>query len=1045
MVFTFDVDGRYEYPVLTLANIDRTELAIITQIKDLTITPRFNAVSEMTFTIYKTFDAYNKITKNRLIHVEGFGWWIIYQTSETFDGGTPSKDVSCYSYEYTLNYKGVNLLNGTYKFYDIINQEETLLYKLFQIVPNWHVGHVDTELLSLYRTFDIPEATLYGFLMDDVSTTYQCIFQFDTENLEVNVYKANNLVSNTDIMLTFDNVLQQINIEELSTDIFTCLRVNGADNLSINIVNPLGDNKLYNFDYYKNPDWIEDPKIIQKLDKWNEEIEANREPYSDLLTEYKTQNYQLLKLQAQLTELKSELDALEIVRKNLAGQTDAESVAEFSKKTQEVNQKEQEIRQKEAEIEAQKESMQSVLDDMTEINNYLKFENYFTHEEQVFLSNFIIESVYTDTNFIVTDDMVIPEDLTNDTLVLTTTGTKKFGDLLPTDILIDEQYIANQLLEQGKEVIKTVSQPSFRFSVDSTNFLFSEKFLPFIKQIELGCIINIEIEEGNWAYPCLLEMVINYDNASLNLTFSNRFRQSSEEWTFAELHNEQVKTTTQVGSTLQIAAEPVLNGTINQVREYMNNNLIAANQQIQSTVDNEITIGNFGLRGRKKDDSYSSGYDPHQLWINNNLIVMTDDNWETTKLAIGFINDTYSVNAEVIAGTILAGENLIISNTGGTFTVDGKGATMTNGSISTQLRDSNGNIASEIVLNPEQGFIISNMKSSDSDKRVFYADTQGNLHFKGDLTGATGSFSGELKAATGTFSGNLVAAGGTFSGNLSAAGGTFSGNLSAAGGTFTGTLVGVDGTFSGTINAGQIKTGTLDCSNLYINGLNFSDLEGNLTYSQMSAIEIDADQITTGKLSADRIDVEDLYVGTLRSSYNSDSYVTVYQTGQISLVSSAEINMYGTVHNWYGISVDGSLNCNDVWGVSGHFTDWCYAPSWDNGSDKKLKTSIKKLDEKAILLIEKLNPVQYHYKVDDGCRFGFIAQEVQNALKVSGFTENKTVVTSHHMPDDAEGETTLGLRYTDLIAPIVVAVQQQQKEIYNLKNEIKKLKESIKL
>ena len=163
------------------------------------------------------------------------------------------------------------------------------------------------------------------------------------------------------------------------------------------------------------------------------------------------------------------------------------------------------------------------------------------------------------------------------------------------------------------------------------------------------------------------------------------------------------------------------------------------------------------------------------------------------------------------------------------------------------------------------------------------------------------------------------------------------------------------------------------------------------------------------------------------------------------MVSSAEINMYGTVHNWYGISVDGSLNCNDVWGVSGHFTDWCYAPSWDNGSDKKLKTSIKKLDEKAILLIEKLNPVQYHYKVDDGCRFGFIAQEVQNALKVSGFTENKTVVTSHHMPDDAEGETTLGLRYTDLIAPIVVAVQQQQKEIYNLKNEIKKLKESIKL
>lgn len=739
--------------------------------------------------------------------------------------------------------------------------------------------------------------------MDDVSTTYQCIFQFDTENLEINVYKANNLVSNTDIMLTFDNVLKQINMEELSTDIYTCLRVNGADNLSINVVNPLGDNKLYNFDYYKNSDWIEDPKIIERLNKWEEEIEANRKPYSDLLTEYKTQNYQLLKLQAQLTELKSELDALEIVRKNLAGQTDNDSVAEFAKKTQEVNQKEQEIKQKESEINTRKASMQNVLNSMTEINNHLKFENYFTHEEQVFLSNFIIESVYTDSNFIVTDDMVIPEGLTNDTLVLTTTGTKKFGDLLPTDILIDEQYIANQLLEQGREVIKTVSQPSFQFTVDSTNFLFSEKFLPFIKQIELGCIINIEIEEGNWVYPCLLEMVINYDNATLDLTFSNRFRQSSEEWTFAELHNEQVKTTTQVGSTLQIAAEPVLNGTINQVKEYMTNNLIAANQQIQSTTDNEITLGNFGLRGRKKDDSYASGYDPHQLWLNNNLLCMTDDNWETVKLAIGFVNGTYSVNAEVIAGTLLAGENLIISNTGGTFTVDGKGATMTNGSISTQLKDSNGNIASEIVLNPEQGFSIYNMKSSDSDKRVFYADTQGNLHFKGDLTGATGSFSGDISGGS-IYIPNKSSP--NFSvdknGHMICKGANIGGTLNAVDGVFTGTLRGVDGDFSGTISANQITAGTLDCSNLTINGLDFSDLQGNLTYSQMAAIKINADQITAGKISANMIDTNGLSVPAISlgsaSVYISGYNDIVMQPGQSGTVTigspGATISLFGS-------------------------------------------------------------------------------------------------------------------------------------------------------
>lgn len=412
-------------------------------------------------------------------------------------------------------------------------------------------------------------------------------------------------------------------------------------------------------------------------------------------------------------------------------------------------------------------------------------------------------------------------------------------------------------------------------------------------------------------------MVINYDNATLDLTFSNRFRQSSEEWTFAELHNEQVKTTTQVGSTLQIAAEPVLNGTINQVKEYMTNNLIAANQQIQSTTDNEITLGNFGLRGRKKDDSYASGYDPHQLWLNNNLICMTDDNWETVKLAIGFVNGTYSVNAEVIAGTLLAGENLTISNTGGTFTVDGKGATMTNGSISTQLKDSNGNIASEIVLNPEQGFSIYNMKSSDSDKRVFYADTQGNLHFKGDLTGATGSFSGELKAATGTFSGNL----------------------SAAGGTFTGTLVGVDGTFSGILSASQIKGGVLSGTEIDIGNGNFIvDNNGNLTANNGTFNGTLSGQIdTNGYIEANgntsfkgnvgiNMNPGDKANGLSVDGYKSDSAYCIfankgiYSYGEIHTdessrgVSASAFTLSGrTIKNWEDLTAwDGPINISEA-------------------------------------------------------------------------------------------------------------------------------------
>lgn len=770
--FTFDKNGRYEYPVLTLANIDKTELSIMEQTRGLVITPRFNAVSELTFNIYKEYNGitlsyYDLIVKNRLVHVEGWGWWIIYKTTETFDGGVPLKEVSCYSYEYVLNYKGVNLLDGTYKFYDDLSPEDTLLYKLFSIVPKWHIGHVDITLNNKYRTFDIPEATLYGFLMDDVSTTYQCIFQFDTENMTVNVYEVSSLVKDTDIMITFDNVAKEIQLEELDTDICTVLRVNGADNLSINVVNPLGDNRIFNFDYYKTKDWIGDQALIDKITAWENLIEEKRKPYADLLVELRKQNRDLLTLKAKLTDLNSELEALEVVRKNLMP-TDPddelyeEQAAEFKAKTDEVDAKNAEIKAKEAEIKAKQAEIDATNVNLKAINSLVKFENYFTQEEQYVLNDYIVESVYTDTNFVVTDDMTIPSNLSSETLVLTTTGTKKFGDLLPTDVLIDEQYIANQLLEQGQATAKTVSQPSFTFSLDTANFLFIEKFKPFIDQLQLGCTIAVEIEEGDWAYPILLEMSIDYDNPeSFSMTFGNRFRLSDAEWTFSELHNEQVKTTSQVGSTLQIASEPVLNGTVSSFQDYMVSNLVAANQQIQSTVDNEMTIGSFGLRGRKKDDTDVTGYDPHQLWINNNLIAMTDDNWQTVKLAIGLIGGRYSVNAEVIAGTLIAGEQLTIKNNNNSFVIDANGAKMTNASIEVT------NDRNKIVLNPDVGIQMSvkNPDTGEYDTNALMFSEKGVLEFSGTLRAATGEFTGKVTADEGEIGGWIIKSDGLRSSN----------------------------------------------------------------------------------------------------------------------------------------------------------------------------------------------------------------------------------------------------------------------------------------
>lgn len=136
----------------------------------------------------------------------------------------------------------------------------------------------------------------------------------------------------------------------------------------------------------------------------------------------------------------------------------------------------------------------------------------------------------------------------------------------------------------------------------------------------------------------------------------------------------------------------------------------------------------------------------------------------------------------------------------------------------------------------------------------------------------------------------------------------------------------------------------------------------------------------------------------------------------------------------------GQLNAN-----SGLFDDWCYAPSWENGSDEAIKREITALDAgRSKALILGLNPVSYYYKQGQSgaamtvnavmpmsisaalvpekkLHFGFVAQEVQTELTAAGYTEGNPLVSSRQLTPD--GDAVLTLNYTDLIAPLVKVVQ----------------------
>ena len=99
-------------------------------------------------------------------------------------------------------------------------------------------------------------------------------------------------------------------------------------------------------------------------------------------------------------------------------------------------------------------------------------------------------------------------------------------------------------------------------------------------------------------------------------------------------------------------------------------------------------------------------------------------------------------------------------------------------------------------------------------------------------------------------------------------------------------------------------------------------------------------------------------------------------------------------------------------------------------SDRKLKKNIRPLDQYGLAEVLKLKPVMYDWKEEKrGCNnIGFIAQEFQEVIP--------ELVNETPMLNSKEGETKLGIEYNKMVAVLTNAIQEQQKQIDELKKLI---------
>jgi len=727
MIKTFDYFGSPELPYFILCNPDKTELYSLGLMYDTKLNMRYNAIGDFSFTFPKsidggetTLDVYSKIKNKKLILVENYGYYVIDDVQEILNGSQPIKKVTCKALEYELVSKRVSAYGGTVKLYDTITPEGTLLYDMLQLAPNWTVGSVDTSLLIKYRTFNISDSTVYNVLTSDVSNAFECIFVFDSVAREVSAISYENATSQTDIFLSFDNLIDNASVSEKTDEITTCLSVYGGGTLNIRGVNPLGTDKIYDFSYYSNTDWMS-AGLVLALQNWNSLLDVQQPIYADNLTLLKTYNQEIIDLRSTLTQLNSDYLSLEGVKK-LRVQT-GESLttinAQLASKQLEIDAQQVLINNKQLQID-------SVTLDLQTINTLVGFDNVlnFSPTQLLELNNFIYENTYQNENIIQTDSMTT----------------------------VEVQDAQQDLYDQARVVLSRISQPRYEIEFEAINYTELSEFDVFTEQTELGMVVSADLDAGI-IETVLLEMSLSFDNPEdFSMTFSNRLRLDNGNFMYSDLFGNVVKT----GSAVSFDSLKWSNWENNykdDVTTFISSALDTTTNNLINNTNQEILINQNGLRGRTLNPD-TNQYDPTQVWLTSSVLAFTDDGFETSKLALGSVETDagtkFGLVAEVIFGNLLAGNTLTIANENNNFILDGTGATLNNAKFNIQTTNT------KITIDPTatKNFVIQkNEGGTFVDK--FWVDNAGNVNFSGILSGASGTFSGSITASVGNI-GTLV-------------------------------------------------------------------------------------------------------------------------------------------------------------------------------------------------------------------------------------------------------------------------------------------------
>lgn len=106
------------------------------------------------------------------------------------------------------------------------------------------------------------------------------------------------------------------------------------------------------------------------------------------------------------------------------------------------------------------------------------------------------------------------------------------GDWTNDNVVFSDTYSANDIITTLQEVMvqaksdhdNYLSKQCYEFEIESANILAIPEMKDNIADLTLGTALSLEVKDGDWQYPILLSIHINYDDVSdFSLIFNTNY------------------------------------------------------------------------------------------------------------------------------------------------------------------------------------------------------------------------------------------------------------------------------------------------------------------------------------------------------------------------------------------------------------------------------------------------------------------------------------------------------------------------------------------